>query len=230
MRVSLNPRTKRPKLFILACSVMEKELKQFKNGEMDFIFLDYGLHRTPEQMGQAIQLEIEKVSDHPYDGIVLGYGLCSNGIVGVQSKVHPLIIPRIHDCISLFLGSIESYQHQSKEHPGTYYLTPGWIEKGQTPISKYESYETSYGKDTAQWVLHEEMKHYTRIVFIDTGVDTFECYRTIARQNAEFLGVTYEEVKGSPEMFKKLVLGPWGKDFLILRPNQAVLQEMFFDL
>jgi len=209
---------------------MEREFKQFKNGQMDFIFLDYGLHRTPEHMGQAIQEEIERVSDSPYDGIVLGYGLCSNGIVGVRSKTHPLIIPRVHDCISLFLGSIESYQHQSKEHPGTYYLTPGWIEKGQTPLSKYESYEKSYGEETARWVLHEEMKHYTRIVFIDTGVYALEFYRTVARQNAEFLGVAFEEVKGSPEMFKKLVCGPWGEDFLVLDQNQPVQQEMFFDL
>ncbi len=230
MRFNFHTRTEYPKLLILACSVMEKEFQQFRNGQMDFVFLDYGLHRVPEQMGQAIQVEIEKASNHPYDGIVLGYGLCSNGIVGIRSKVHRLILPRVHDCISLFLGSIESYQHQTKEHPGTYYLTPGWIEKGQTPLSKYESYEKSYGKETAQWVLHEEMKHYTRIVFIDTGVYALESYRNEARRNAQFLGVTFEEVKGSPDMFRKLVCGPWEKDFLILDQNQPIEQEMFFDL
>ncbi len=230
MKLRYNQTTKSPKLLILACSVMEKEFKQFQNGHMDFVFLDYGLHRTPGQMAEAIQTEIEKASKHPYEGIILGYGLCSNGIVGIQSNRHSLIIPRVHDCISLFLGSVESYQCHSKEHPGTYYLTPGWIEKGQTPISKYESYEKSYGQETAQWVLHEEMKHYTRIVFIDTGVYPPESYRAIARQNAEFLGVAFEEIKGSAEMFKRLVRGPWEKDCLIVEPFQSVQQEMFFDL
>lgn len=230
MKLNLPSLVPNLKLLILACSVMEKEFKQFQNGQMDFIFLDYGLHRTPGQMAEAIQVEIEKASGHPYHGIVLGYGLCSNGIVGVQSHTHPLIIPRVHDCISLFLGSIEAYQRHSKEHPGTYYLTPGWIEKGQTPISKYESYEKSYGQETAQWVLHEEMKHYTRIVFIDTGVYPLESYRTIARQNADFLGIDFEEVKGSADLFRKLVKGPWGEDFLILDHHQTIQQEMFFDL
>ncbi|MCX8117720.1 MAG: DUF1638 domain-containing protein [Desulfobacterota bacterium] len=209
---------------------MEREFRRFQDGKTEFVFLDYGLHRTPEQMGQAIQREIEKVSSQPYEGIVLGYGLCSNGIVGVSSTFHPLIIPKVHDCISLFLGSVESYQRQSKEHPGTYYLTPGWIEKGQTPISKYESYEKAYGKETARWVLNEEMKHYTRIVFIDTGVYPPDPYRAVARQNAEFLGISFEELKGSPDLFRKLVQGPWDRDFLLIRPHQTVEQEMFFDL
>lgn len=209
---------------------MEKEIEQFQNGQMEFKFLDYGLHRTPENMSKAIQSEIDKVSDKDYEGIVIGYGLCSNGIVGINSKKHRLIIPRIHDCISLFLGSVESYQRQSKQHPGTYYLTPGWIEKGQTPISKYKSYAQSYGEDTARWVLHEEMKNYTRIVFIDTGVYPSEPYRKIARENAEFLGTTYEEIQGSPELFMKLLKGPWDNNFLIIDKNQNVKQEFFLDL
>ena len=217
-------------LLVLACSVMEKEIRQFQNGRIDFKFLDYGLHRTPQNMASALQKEIDLVSNEHYDGIVLGYGLCSNGIVGIRSNTHPLIIPRIHDCISLFLGSVESYQSQSKEHPGTYYLTPGWIEKGQTPISKYESYAQSYGEETAQWVLHEEMKHYTRIVFVDTGVYPPPSYREIARRNAEFLGISYEELQGIPILFKKLLHGPWDQDFIIIEAGQSIRQEMFLDL
>jgi hypothetical protein len=141
-----------------------------------------------------------------------------------------LIIPRIHDCISLFLGSPESYEEQAKQHPGTYYLTPGWIEKGETPISKFNSYAQSYGEETARWVLHEEMKNYTRIVFIDTGVHDSEPYLKIARQNAKFLGISYQEVQGSSALFKALVNGPWGKDFLIVEKGHSIQQEMFLDL
>jgi hypothetical protein len=221
---------KNPRLLILACAVMERELRQFRNGRMEFKFLDYGLHRTPENMARALQAEIRQVSDQDYEGIVLGYGLCSNGIVGVHSKRQTLIIPRIHDCITLFLGSLEMYRHQSSEHPGTYYLTPGWIEKGQTPMSKFEDYARSYGEETARWVLHEEMKHYTRIAFIDSGIYNIEAYRTIARQNAELLGVSYEELKGSPKLFKTLLRGPWEENFLVLRGEQSIQQEMFLDL
>ena len=219
-----------PKLLILGCAVIEQELRQFQNGQTEFKFLDYGLHHTPENMGKAIQVEIDRVNEEQYDGIILGYGLCSNGIVGVHSHRHPLIVPRIHDCITLFLGSPESYKAQSIEHPGTYYLTPGWIEKGETPISKFESYAQSYDEETAGWVLHEEMKHYTRIAFIDTGVCPIELYRKVAEENAKFLKVAYHELQGSSQMFKELVCGPWEKDFLIIGKGTPIQQEMFLDL
>jgi hypothetical protein len=221
---------KNPHLLILACAVMERELRQFRNGQMKFEFFDYGLHRTPENMAKALQTEIDQISEEDYDGIILGYGLCSNGIVGIRSQSQPLIVPRIHDCITLFLGSIESYRFQSTEYPGTYYLTSGWIEKGQTPLSKFESYAQSYGEETARWVLHEEMKNYSRIVFIDTGAYDPEPYRKVARQNAEFLNLSFQELEGCPTFFKELVSGPWGRDFLIIEKGHSVRQEMFLDL
>jgi hypothetical protein len=219
-----------PKLLVLGCAVMEQEIRQFQNGQVEFKFLDYGLHRTPENMSKAIQSEVDQASEEDYNGIILGYGLCSNGIVGIHSQKKRLIIARIHDCISLFLGSTDVYHDQAKEHPGTYYLTPGWIEKGETPISKFNSYAQSYGEETARWVLHEEMKNYTRILLINTGVYEIEPYQKIARQNAKFLGISYQEFQGSSALFKALVNGPWKKDFLIFEKGQSIKQEMFLDL
>ena len=219
-----------PNLLVLACVVMEKEITRFQNGKVEFKFFDYGLHRTPENMAKTLQREIDQASEEDYDRIILGYGLCSNGIVGIHSKEKQLIIPRIHDCISLFLGSRESYTEQAKQNPGTYYLTAGWIENGETPISKFNSYAKSYGDETARWVLHEEMKNYTRIVFIDTGTTDPGPYREIAHRNADFLGISYEEIKSSSKLFKELIIGPWEKDFFVLPKGQSVEQEMFFDL
>jgi hypothetical protein len=218
------------KFLVIACEVMEREIRHSQNGRVEFKFLDYGLHRGPENMAKAIQVEIDRANEEEFDGIILGYGLCSNGIVGVQTQNQPLIVPRVHDCITLFLGSAESHRDQSSEYPGTYYLTAGWIEKAQTPISKYESYVQSYDEETARWVLHEEMKNYTRIALIDTKAYHLEPYRRIARQNAEFLGISYQELKGLPTFLKTLVVGPWKKDFLIVKKGQTIQQEMFLDL
>jgi hypothetical protein len=214
---------------VLACAVIEKEICQFQNGQVEFKYFDYGLHRTPENMAKALQSEIDQAEEGNYKGIIMGYGLCSNGIVGLYSRKHRLVIPRIHDCITLFMGSPEVYRVQSAENPGTYYLTPGWIEKGQTPLSKFKSYAQSYDVETAKWVLHEEMKHYTRIALIDTGAYPMEPYRAVAKENADFLGVTYEELQGSSQLFRELICGPREGNFLILEKGQSVQQEMFLD-
>jgi hypothetical protein len=228
--LTFNKRTPHPKLVILACTVMEKEIRRFENGRVTLTFFDYGLHRTPENMAHALQTVIDQVSEQDIDGIVLGYGLCSNGIVGLCPRRQPLIVPRVHDCIALFLGSPERYHTQAKRHPGTYYLTPGWIEKGETPMSKFNSYAQSYGEDTARWVLHEEMKHYTRIVLIRTGGYPMNLYRKIAKQNAEFLNITYQELEGSSRIFQQLAKGPWNDNFVIVGPGHSIRQEMFLDL
>lgn len=222
--------TQKLRQLVLACAVLEREIRQFQNGGTEFKFFDFGLHRTPQNMVNALQTEIDQASKEGYDRVILGYGLCSNGVVGIIARDVPLVIPRVHDCITFFLGSVGSYTEESSRHPGTYYLTPGWIDKGQTPITKFESYAQSYGEETAKWVLHEEMKNYTRILFIDTGVCEIESYRDIARQNAEFLGISYQEVKGSPTFFKELLMGPLEKDFLIIEKGQSIQQEMFLDL
>jgi len=94
-------------------------------------------------MSKTLQAEIDHASEEDYDAFILGYGLSSNGIIGIHPQKKRLIIPRIHDSISLILGSPESYHKQAKQHPGTYYLTPGWIEKGETPISKFNSFAQS---------------------------------------------------------------------------------------
>lgn len=214
---------------VLACAVMEKEVRQFGNGKVEFKYFDYGLHRTPENMSKALQTEIDQAEDKNYKGIIIGYGLCGNGIVGLHSRKHLLVIPRIHNCITLFLGSAEAYRVQSAENPGTYYLTPGWIEKGQPPLSKFRSYAQSYDEETAKWVLHEEMKHYIRIALIDTGVYPMELYRSVAKENAEFLGVVFEELQGSPQLFRELICGPRERNFLILERGQSVQEEMFLD-
>jgi len=69
---------------------------------------------------------------------VLGYGLCSNGILGVQARGQDLIIPRCHDCISFFMGSPEAYRKDFDAHPGTYYLIPGWLSERKDPLGIIE--------------------------------------------------------------------------------------------
>ncbi|MCL2624966.1 MAG: DUF1638 domain-containing protein, partial [Planctomycetaceae bacterium] len=42
----------------------------------------------------------------------------------------PLVIPRAHDCITLFLGNKQRYEDYFFANTGTYFKTTGWIERG----------------------------------------------------------------------------------------------------
>lgn len=209
---------------------MKDELMAVSVPGVRFEFLEQGLHRTPTKMPTLIQEKIHQAGDK-IDYIVLGYGLCGNGILGVKAEKQPLVIPKAHDCICLFFGSREARQKEQQKAPGTYYLTKGWIEDGKPPLALLEEYTQRYGRETAEWVISEEFKHYTRLALVDTGTYDLPTYRNHARANAAFLGVAYEEIKGSLAFFEKMVKGQWDKDeFIILQPGEEITQMMFLSL
>lgn len=218
------------KYLVIACNIMRDELLHFQTNGVSFVFLEQSLHRTPQKMKPIIQDEIDKAAKEDWDYVILSYGLCSNGILGVKANHHPIVIPRVHDCIALFLGSWKKYMEEHKREPGTYYLTKGWIDEGKSPIGIYREYCQRYDKETAEWVIKEELKNYTRIAFVDIGVGLSEAYREHAKENARFLHLRYEEMKGSLVFFEKMLRGWWSEDFIILKPGQEVTQELFLTL
>ena len=69
------------------------------------------------------------------------------------------------------------------------------------------------------------------MVLVDTGVEDLGPMRRIARENADYFGMDYLEIKGrSREFFEKLVTGPYpDEEFFLVRPGEAISQGMFFD-
>ena len=78
---------------------MEPELAYVvseKNGaddRTDILYLEQALHRTPDKLLLRVQEKIDQVA-RSASRIVLGYGLCAKGVVGVTARASELIIPR----------------------------------------------------------------------------------------------------------------------------------------
>ncbi|MGA2955601.1 MAG: DUF1638 domain-containing protein [Thermodesulfobacteriota bacterium] len=217
------------KILIIGCAIMKDELVHGQPDGISFTFLEQSLHRTPQKMKEAIQEEINKAEGWEGDSIILSYGLCSNGIVGIKANRHTLVIPRVHDCITLFLGARERYLEEHQKEPGTYYLTRGWIDEKKSPLGIYEEYCQKYGKETAEWAIREELKNYTRIALVESELGVSDAHRKHARENAHFLNLRYEEIKGSLDFFRKIIQGPWDKDFVVLKPGEEATQEIFLE-
>ena len=218
---------------VIACRVMEPELAHvLAEGNTDdegveLLYLDQSLHRTPGKLLNLVQEQIDQVAQTA-SRIVLGYGLCSNGVVGVTARQQGLVIPRCHDCIALFLGSPARYEEIFRSKPGTYYLTPGWIAEKKDPLGIMEENVLRYGRETAMWVMEEELKHYTHIALINTGVEQIAPLRARAMENAAVLKKQYEEIPASLDYFRELLRGPYtAEKFLRLRLGEQFTQEMF---
>ena len=83
-----------------------------------------GLHNTPKNLRSTLQAEIDLVEPGQYDAILLAYGICGTSTVGLAASHTQLVIPRAHDCITLYLGSHGRYEHEFNRHPGAVPLYP----------------------------------------------------------------------------------------------------------
>lgn len=233
-------------LKLIACRVLFREISYLSwNSEhlIDVTYLQQGFHNTPDLLRTTLQAEIEAiesgsdphtvdVSHTPIDAILIGYGLCSNGILGIRSKKYPLVIPRGHDCITLLLGSKEKYRDYFDSHHGVYWYTKGWIENSVMPgKERYDllrsQYVEKYGEENADYLMEMEQgwfHEYEWATFIDWPQFDNAKEKGYARDCADFLGWNYDEQPGSPSLLYDFLNGNWDEErFLIVPPGYEIM-------
>jgi hypothetical protein len=213
---------------IIACKTVGEELQGLLPEDIPCTLLDFGLHLVPERLNAALQKEIDATRE-PVDTLLFGYGMCSKGMIGLQSRRFRLVIPRVDDCIALFLGSRAEYARQSRQAPGTFYLTKGWIECGDDPYTEYLKLCEKYGEERAYRVEKAYIGNYTRLALINTGNHDLGAYRQYAARVATFFGLRLEEIEGSTRLLTKLVNGPWDEEFVVVEPGERVGYRQFLD-
>jgi hypothetical protein len=210
---------------VIACATVIEEMQPLMPADMQRQVLEFGLHLRPGELTRALQAAIDATTDA--DLILLGYGQCSRAVIGLKAERSTLVVPRVDDCIAIFLGSRSAYQTQASQEPGTYYLTKGWIEVGDSPFEEYKRLIKRYGEQKALRMIKLMLKNYTRLAFINTGAYELERYREYARQTAERFGLRFEEIEGAPSLVQKLLFGPWDDEIVVCPPGQTITYEMF---
>ncbi|MGI5835829.1 MAG: DUF1638 domain-containing protein [Chloroflexota bacterium] len=210
---------------VIACKVLEAELRHLLPPDVELRVLDQGLHRTPELLKQNIQKEIDSLDS---DEILLGYGRCGNGVNGVRSNRARLVIPKVDDCIAILLGSYDRYLSEFSKEPGTYWLSTGWVKNPFDPYTEYHRCIEKYGETTARWIAGEMMKGYKRLVFIDTCNGDTDESRHYAQRFAAFFGLNYEEKQGSDALLRGLISNDRrDRQFLVVAPGEEVTLDKF---
>ena len=123
------------RLKLVACEIFYRELCAAiarSVNQVDVEFLPKGLHDLGSAAMRArLQQAVDGAEGQGYETVVLGYALCGNGLVGLTAGTVSVIVPKAHDCITLFMGSKDRYLDYFNSHSGVYFKTTGWIERGQ---------------------------------------------------------------------------------------------------
>ncbi|AFV03039.1 hypothetical protein UNSWDHB_494 [Dehalobacter sp. UNSWDHB] len=210
---------------IVACQTIKHELNlaiSETKVEYPIVFVDSGLHIYPDKLRLAIQDTVNRI-DH-VDTILMAFGYCGNGLLGIKAETARLIIPKAHDCISLLLGSNETRQKIMKE-AGTYFLTKGWLEYERNILADFEGCVQRHGQKRALEVMKTLLHHYQRLMVIDTKAYESSDILKTTQKFADTIGLRHEEYPGSMRFLNKLLTGPWDEEFIILEQGQKMTFE-----
>jgi hypothetical protein len=220
---------------VISCKVLEDLLGKRLPAGVPAVWLDIMLHNSPKKLAAALQEQIDAVAEPSF--VIVGYGLCGNGLVGVKAREHTLIIPRTHDCVAIFLGSHQRYVQRFFASPNTYYLTKGWIDARDEPLADYHDYVEEFDEETADYLFEMKYKNYRKICLVGFSQEELDAYRDQARAVAEFMdkrfgNVVFEETLGSTALIETLVqtgARPEGADdeFVVVGPGGEISQDMF---
>ena len=229
------------RLKLIGCEVLFRELCHacaHSPCQVDVEFLPKGLHDLGgKPMSAKIQQSVDRSPEAVYDAILLGYGLCGNGLAGVTARHTRLVLPRAHDCIGLLMGSEERYLAYFEGNPGTYYRSTGWLERGQglqQLTHNTTGFDESlaalilkYGEDDGRYLYGEMTRYrsqYRKLTFIETGLESSGKFIAEAATEAADKGWNFERLPGELGWLRRLVDGDWTEtEFVVVEPGQRIV-------
>lgn len=222
-------------LSVIACNVLEAEVRQLAADLphiRELFFMPQGLHNEPVRLQRELQAAVNRAeADAGVDAIALVYGLCSRGVENLRHERCPIVIARAHDCVTLFLGDKDRYATYLREHPGTYWYSPGWIKSHAPPgpdrtARLRQEYTRKFDADEVDYLMEMEqhwIAKYDRAAYVGLGIGESQKDKDYTKNCAACLGWDYDQVKGDPALLRALLAGDWDEQrFLVVPPRQVI--------
>jgi len=233
----------RKNIYVIACGVLGPEINSLAEKlcvDLRTHYLPGRLHNAPDVLRDRLQKSIDEISSDPHCGrIIIGYGLCGRGTVAIYSRSAPLVIPKVHDCVALFLGSDQAYREQFSRYPGTYYLTEGWCDEKEKDRNRQQTVQIGseemesrelkrrFGKHNGQRIerfFKSWTKNYQRAVYIDTGVGNRQKSIQSAMDMAAMNGWEFAKIPGKLTLLEKLLTTNVSDGEILFVPPEYVTQ------
>ena len=173
--------------------------------------------------------------DRGFDAVALAWPVRAR-TSGLIARASPVVIPRVHDCLTLFLGSREGIAGNSAaiRAPNTF---PGWFthklgvirrppalwshDPPNTPAGQSSPSATAGSRRRNHQFLGSWKRNYTRVAVIDTGCGEVEGCLRMAERISAGLGWECARLPGNTAMLRDLVSGEWDPArYLVLRPGE----------
>lgn len=210
------------KTIAIACKTLQDEVMIVGN-ELNItypiIWIESGLHTTPERLRKVIQEQINRIDN--VDNILLIFGICGNSLFGLHSAKARIIFPKVDDCISLFLGGNSEKAKWERKSSG-YYLTKGYLKMESNIWTDYQQCLAKYGLEKTRRLMKKMLDGYEKLRIITTGAYNLEDILDTSKDIAKKLELDHEVIEGSLHLVYKALQGIWDEDFAVIEPGHAV--------
>lgn len=230
---------------LLACDVLTREvcycIARSKH-TVDVEFTEKGQHERCDLLRGVLQQKIDAVeaSGKGYDAVLLAYGLCGNATVGLRACRTRLVLPRAHDCCTIYLGSRSRFHELFGDNPSRPFSSAGYMERGDGYLHdgatgkllgldrSHEDFVAQYGEENARYIMEalamcRNANAGDKVVYIDVAETSQKQYAEACRRKAEGDGSLFLMVPGDIRLIRMLIDAEWdSEEFLVVQPGQKV--------
>lgn len=189
---------------VVTCQPLAEIVQGLMHGDCRLHRVDEALHRSPSLLRGHLQ---QLIDAHPGHRLVLAMGLCGGATAGLRAGSGGLIMPRVHDCIALLLGSQQAYRELAAACAGTYYLSKGWAEAPGSLLAECARYAEQWGARKAGRIFSVLLGNYRRLVYIHAGLPGEDLTAERGRAFAARLNLDFAIERADLSLLRELLRG-----------------------
>ncbi|WP_018590357.1 DUF1638 domain-containing protein [Terrisporobacter glycolicus] len=188
------------------------------------IYVDSKYHNMPEKLNLKLQEIIDENKE--YETITLLYGQCGNATLGLKSDYSKLILPKVSDCVSLYLGGDEK-RKKLKKSERTYFFTKKYMENDNSLYNEIIKMKEKYGDKKTIKMYRMMMDNYEYIRIINTKAYDVEDIMEKVKYLCNDLDLSYEIIDGDLSIMENVLLGIVDANFIVKDIGEEINNKDF---
>lgn len=188
------------------------------------IYVDSKYHNMPEKLNLKLQEIIDENKE--YETITLLYGQCGNATLGLKSDYSKLILPKVSDCVSLYLGGDEK-RKKLKKSERTYFFTKKYMENDNSLYNEIIKMKEKHGDKKTIKMYRMMMDNYEYIRIINTKAYDVEDIMEKVKYLCNDLDLSYEIIDGDLSIMENVLLGIVDANFIVKDIGEEINNKDF---
>lgn len=210
---------------ILSCRTLEPEVRLAMkqcgcNFELEV--LQENNHDVPSQLRRNIQGKLDAMEG--VDRVLMAFTTCGGAMVGLKTGDFELVIPRLDDCLSLLMGSMERRKAALEGGFGMF-VTKSWLEHEKNTAAELERIQRTYAPERANRIIQAMYGNFDSLNVIDTDAYDVDAILPRTEALARQLNLKHRVVQGTTSYLEALLRSPHDPGRFIVIPPHSVVTE-----